>query len=247
MSLATNLSYPYPFYSPTRYSSTLFLLHNHKPNISTDLSVSFNLDKACHKHPRKSHSFGVSCRFSSSIVEENDCNFNEAVSLFNKREYYKCHDVLEALWNKADDPARTLIHGILQCAVGLHHLFNQNHRGAMLELGEGLCKLRKMNFHRGPFHQFEHDIAATLHFIYQTQIELAACANDLCQTMDQSENSYLLLGSYAAGQHLYHLQNDPTNQIMYIVFNPQGSYGFGDPPMVELPILKATEEHLRII
>lgn len=65
--------------------------------------------------------------------------------------------------------------------------------------------------------------------------------------MDQTENSYLLLGSYAAGQHLYHLQNDPTNQIMYIVFNPQGSYGFGDPPIAKLPILEATEEHLRIM
>lgn len=48
----------------------------------------------------------------------------------------------------------------------------QNHRGAMMELGEGLCKIRKMNFHRGPFHQFEQDIAAMLDFIYQTQIEL---------------------------------------------------------------------------
>lgn len=51
--------------------------------------------------------------------------FNEAVELFNSREYYKCHDVLEALWNKSQEPARTLVHGILQCAVGFHHLFNR--------------------------------------------------------------------------------------------------------------------------
>lgn len=52
-------------------------------------------------------------------------SFNEAVELFNSREYYKCHDVLEALWNESEEPARTLVHGILQCAVGFHHLFNQ--------------------------------------------------------------------------------------------------------------------------
>ncbi|KAL9676622.1 hypothetical protein QQ045_004838 [Rhodiola kirilowii] len=70
-------------------------------------------------------------------------NFSDAVLLFNARDYYRCHDVLETLWNDSEDPARTLYHGILQCAVGLHHLFNQNHKGAMMELGEGLCKLRK--------------------------------------------------------------------------------------------------------
>lgn len=36
-----------------------------------------------------------------------------------------CHDFLEALWNRAEEPRRTLIHGILQCAVGFHHLFSQ--------------------------------------------------------------------------------------------------------------------------
>ncbi|KAM3694120.1 hypothetical protein ACB098_07G034000 [Castanea mollissima] len=84
----------------------------------------------------------------------------------------------------AQEPTRTLIHCILQCAVGFHHLFNQNHKGAMMELGEGLYKLRKMNFVSGPFHQFEQEISAVLDFIYQTQIELAACIDDLCLTMD---------------------------------------------------------------
>lgn len=44
-----------------------------------------------------------------------------------------------------------------------------------MELGEGLCKLRKMNFENGPFHQFEREITALLEFIYQTQLEQAAC------------------------------------------------------------------------
>lgn len=44
-----------------------------------------------------------------------------------------------------------------------------------MELGEGVCKLRKMNFKSGPFYEFEQEISAALDFIYQTQIELAAC------------------------------------------------------------------------
>lgn len=51
----------------------------------------------------------------------------------------------------------------------------QNHKGAMMELGEGLGKLRKMNLRSGPFHEFENEISAALEFIYRTQIELAAC------------------------------------------------------------------------
>ncbi|XVF56303.1 hypothetical protein PTKIN_Ptkin06aG0108200 [Pterospermum kingtungense] len=183
------------------------------------------------KGHRKLDSLGVWYRYSSSEEEEDDeenCSFDEAVGLFNSREYYKCHDLLEALWNKAEEPTRTLIHGILQCAVGFHHLFNQNHRGAMMELGEGLCKLRKMNFESGPLYDFEQDISAVLNFIYSTQIELAACGDDLCVTMEQSERSYLLLGGYAAGQHLYHLQAD-ANQVMYIVFCPQRPYGSPSP------------------
>nr|DAD43214.1 TPA_asm: hypothetical protein HUJ06_001444 [Nelumbo nucifera] len=191
--------------------------------------------------------FRLCYRFSSDDFFEDDeegenCNFDEAVLLFNNRDYYKCHDFLEALWNKAEEPRRTLIHGILQCAVGFHHLFNQNHRGAMMELGEGLCKLRKMNFTSGPFHQFEQEISEALNFIYQTQLELAACADDFCITMDGSEQSYQLLGSFAAGQCLYHLKTD--NNVPYIVFCPEESYHIRNPVRVKIPTIHATQEDL---
>lgn len=45
----------------------------------------------------------------------------------------------------------------------------------MIQLGEGLCKLRKLGFEEGPFLQFEQEISAALEFVYQTQKELAAC------------------------------------------------------------------------
>lgn len=51
----------------------------------------------------------------------------------------------------------------------------QNHKGAMMEMGESVCKLRKLNLEAGPFHEFEKDLSTVLNFIYQTQLELAAC------------------------------------------------------------------------
>lgn len=57
--------------------------------------------------------------------DRHDASFDCAVSLFNSREFYKCHDFLEHLWYGADEPRRTIIHGLLQCAVGFLHLFNQ--------------------------------------------------------------------------------------------------------------------------
>ncbi|KAL3506775.1 hypothetical protein ACH5RR_032157 [Cinchona calisaya] len=183
-------------------------------------------------------------RFTEEEQDVDCCNFQDAVELFNNREYYSCHDVLEALWNKSQEPTRTLLHAILQCAVGFHHLFNQNHRGAMMELGEGLCKLRKMNFESGPFYEFEKDISTVLDFIYQTQLELAACTEDLCLTINQSERSYQLLGSYAANQPLYRVETTNQENYSFIVFCPERFHATSEQIRIKLPFLQASEDHL---
>jgi hypothetical protein len=45
----------------------------------------------------------------------------------------------------------------------------------MVELGEGLVKLRRANFEEGPLHEFEREASALLEFIYNAQLEHAAC------------------------------------------------------------------------
>jgi hypothetical protein len=48
----------------------------------------------------------------------------------------------------------------------------------MMELGEGLCKLRRLRLEdddQGPFSRFRDEVAAVLSFLYRTQKELAAC------------------------------------------------------------------------
>ncbi|CAD6254985.1 unnamed protein product [Miscanthus lutarioriparius] len=187
-------------------------------------------------------------------------SFDAAVALFNRGEYHACHDVVEELWYGAEDPARTLLHGVLQCAVGFHHLFNQNHRGAMMELGEGLCKLRKLQLGGdgdggggGPFSRFRDEVAAVLQFLYRTQKELAACTDEMCLTMDGSASSYQLLGNFAAGQQLYRLELEAEDDgaCSSILFSaPKGGDGDSQgahahhPQRVKLPTLRATEQHL---
>ncbi|UBF28404.1 DUF309 domain-containing protein [Kovacikia minuta CCNUW1] len=68
--------------------------------------------------------------------------FWQAVNQFNQRQFYACHDTLEALWMEAGEPDKKFYQGILQVAVALHHLGNQNWRGAVILLGEGMNRLR---------------------------------------------------------------------------------------------------------
>ncbi len=65
-----------------------------------------------------------------------------AVEQFNQHQFYACHDMLEALWIEAMEPDKTFYQGILQIAVGLYHLGNQNWRGAVILMGEGINRLR---------------------------------------------------------------------------------------------------------
>lgn len=68
-----------------------------------------------------------------------------AVTQFNNREFYACHDTLEALWLEAIEPNRMFYQGLLQIGVGYYHLLNNNWRGALILLGEGLSRLEYYN------------------------------------------------------------------------------------------------------
>ena len=68
--------------------------------------------------------------------------FWEGVEQFNKGQFYTCHDTLEFLWSEASEPHRTFYQGILQIAVALYHLNNNNVRGAAILLGEGSNRLQ---------------------------------------------------------------------------------------------------------
>jgi len=185
-------------------------------------------------------------------VADSQATFAEGVTHFNAGDYYECHDILEGLWNNAPEPQRSILHGILQCAVGLYHLLNQNHRGAMVELGEGLTKLRRADFQEGPLHDFEREASAVLEFIYNAQLEHAACVDDVCTRMDGSEQSYQLLGDFGAGKALYRVSAHGDKKELHIEYLQQRSemstlnpeLQLPPPIMVKVPVLRASEEDL---
>lgn len=77
------------------------------------------------------------------MSEEVPQEFWEGVEQFNTRQFYACHDTLEALWIEATEPDKTFYQSILQIAVALYHLGNGNWRGAVILLGEGSNRLQR--------------------------------------------------------------------------------------------------------
>lgn len=75
--------------------------------------------------------------------QEEPEEFWQGVEQFNQGQFYACHDTLEAIWMEATEPEKTFYQGVLQVAVGLYHLGNQNWHGAVILLGEGIKRLDK--------------------------------------------------------------------------------------------------------
>ncbi len=61
--------------------------------------------------------------------------------MYNRGEYYECHEVLEDTWRAEADDVRYLYQGILQIGVAFHHLRNDNWRGAVGLLSGGIEKV----------------------------------------------------------------------------------------------------------
>ena len=66
------------------------------------------------------------------------------VAQFNQREYWECHETLEALWMAEPGPVRDLYQGVLQVGVAFHHLRDGNHSGAVKMLRRSLPRLRDL-------------------------------------------------------------------------------------------------------
>lgn len=56
--------------------------------------------------------------------------FVEGIRLFNEREFFACHDVLEELWTDTLGPRRQFLQGLIQSSVALFHFGEGNLGGA---------------------------------------------------------------------------------------------------------------------
>ena len=64
------------------------------------------------------------------------------IEQFNRREFFECHETLEALWMEEPGDVRKLYQGVLQVGVAFHHLLRGNYRGAVALLDRGVARLQ---------------------------------------------------------------------------------------------------------
>jgi uncharacterized protein len=67
--------------------------------------------------------------------------FYEGIEQFNRQEFFEAHDTLESVWKDHKTQDRLFIQGIIQIAVGCHHLKQGNFEGALSLFRRGIDKL----------------------------------------------------------------------------------------------------------
>ncbi len=67
--------------------------------------------------------------------------FRRGVELFNRRQFFECHEVLEEIWTPARGPERLFLQALIHFAVGFYHHRRGNQAGAERQLRKGLKKI----------------------------------------------------------------------------------------------------------
>jgi predicted metal-dependent hydrolase len=70
-----------------------------------------------------------------------DERLRTGIELFNNREFFDCHEVLEEAWTPERGPRREFLQALIHVAVGFHHCQRGNSAGACGQLHKGLRKL----------------------------------------------------------------------------------------------------------
>jgi uncharacterized protein len=65
------------------------------------------------------------------------------IELFNNREFFDCHEVLEEAWTPEHGPRRLFLQAVIHVAVGFYHCQRGNRMGACRQLRKALRKLSR--------------------------------------------------------------------------------------------------------
>ncbi|SPE41419.1 conserved hypothetical protein [Candidatus Sulfopaludibacter sp. SbA3] len=63
------------------------------------------------------------------------------IELFNREEFFECHEVWEELWTPERGPRRLFLQAMIHMAVACYHCQRGNPRGAQGQFTKGLRKL----------------------------------------------------------------------------------------------------------
>jgi predicted metal-dependent hydrolase len=67
----------------------------------------------------------------------------DGINFFNAGMYFQAHEAWEDLWRQTRGPLRLFYQGLVQAAVGLHHLSRGNRNGAVAQLQKSVSKLEQ--------------------------------------------------------------------------------------------------------
>jgi uncharacterized protein len=99
------------------------------------------------------------------------------IELFNSRQFFDSHEVLEDLWNQQSLPDKEFTQGIIQIAVGFYHLLRGNFEGANKLLARGTARVGKF-----PGNYLGFDTASFL-----TAVKEVADKSNLQQSVSESD------------------------------------------------------------
>jgi hypothetical protein len=71
----------------------------------------------------------------------------EGINFFNSGRYFEAHEKWEDLWRITKGPLRLFYQGLVQAAVGLHHLSRGNLNGARAQITKSIAKLSEYPAH----------------------------------------------------------------------------------------------------
>ena len=75
------------------------------------------------------------------MTEDQRTRFQEGIALFNRGQFFDCHEALEEVWLQSYGDRKKFLQGLIQVAVALHHLRNGNLAGAQRLLAVAVEKL----------------------------------------------------------------------------------------------------------
>jgi predicted metal-dependent hydrolase len=70
-----------------------------------------------------------------------DPRLQHGIDLFNRREFFVCHEVLEEIWTPERGPRRLFLQSLIHFAVAFYHDQRGNPLGATRQLRKGLRKI----------------------------------------------------------------------------------------------------------
>ena len=68
---------------------------------------------------------------------------DQGIIFFNAGRYFDAHEAWEDLWRESGGPLRLFYQGLVQAAVGMHHLSQGNLNGAQAQITKSLDKLQQ--------------------------------------------------------------------------------------------------------